>query len=114
MSLDAGQTPPEKEKTMTVAELIELLQDCDPEAEVRTMTQENWPFENAIAGIAVREDFAGEPCDCDHRINEPHEEGCPAIDRDEYDDGMAANDVFIVEGQQERYGDKEAWLVARR
>jgi hypothetical protein len=61
------------------------------------MTQENWPFENAITGIAVREDFAGEPCDCDHRINEPHEEGCPALERDEYDDGMAANDVFIVE-----------------
>jgi hypothetical protein len=99
---------------MTVNELIELLQECDPGAKVRTMTQENWPFENAISGIALREDFAGEPCDCDHRITEPHEEGCPAIDKDEYDDRMAANDVFIVEGRQERYGDKSAWLVARR
>ena len=100
---------------MTVDELLGLLQDCDPEAEVRIMSQESWPFENAIAGIAVRGDFADEACDCDHRISEPHEEGCPAADEaTEYDDGMQANDVFIVEGQQERYGDKSAWLVARR
>ena len=33
---------------MTVNELIGLLQDCDPEAEVRIMSQESWPFENAI------------------------------------------------------------------
>jgi hypothetical protein len=35
------------------------------------------------------------PCGCDHRVNEPHEEGCPAIDPDEYEDDMAAN----VEGR---------------
>ncbi len=98
---------------MTVNELIELLQECDPEAEVRTMTQENWPFENAISGIAVREEFGGEECDCDHLIGEPHEEGCAAVDDDEYEDGLQGNDVFIVEGRQERYGDKEAWAVAR-
>jgi hypothetical protein len=34
------------------------------------LPQESWPFENAISGIAVREDFAGESCDCDHRITE--------------------------------------------
>jgi hypothetical protein len=28
--------------------------------------------------------------------------------------GMGANDVFVVEGRQERYGDKSAWAVARR
>ena len=40
---------------MKVSELIELLQDQDPDAEVMIMSQENWPFENAVAGVAVRE-----------------------------------------------------------
>ena len=111
---------------MTVSELLGLLQDCDGDAGVRIMSQEGWPFENAIAGIAVRGDFGGEECDCDHRITEPHEEGCAAVededgyddevaeDEDGYDDGVAGNDVFIVEGKQERYGSKDAWAVTRR
>jgi hypothetical protein len=33
------------------------------------LRRESWPFENAISGIAVREDF-GESCDCDHRITD--------------------------------------------
>ena len=112
MSTDAGQTP----RTMTVNELLELLQDCDGDAEVRIMSQESWPFENAIAGVAVRGDFAGEACDCDHRLDEPHEAGCSAAagEDGEYADGLAGKDVFIVEGQQERYGSKDAWAVARR
>jgi len=31
----------------------------------------------------------------------------------EYAYGLAGNDVFIVEGEQERYGRKDAWAVAR-
>lgn len=98
---------------MTVAELIERLQDCDPEAEVRTMTQESWPFENAIRGVAVREDFANAECDCTRHADEPHQEGCAAEGEDTRDEG-ATNDVFIVEGRQLRYGNKAAWEVARR
>ncbi|MCZ2108976.1 MAG: hypothetical protein LC118_05325 [Dehalococcoidia bacterium] len=97
---------------MTVAELIERLQECDPDAEVRIMSQENWPFENAISGIAVRQDFAGEDCECDRRVNEPHADGCPAAEDEEFEHGLHANDVFIVEGRQERYGSKRAWEVA--
>ena len=95
---------------MTVQQLIELLQDCDPEAEVRIMTQEGWPFENAVRGVAVREDFAGDDdCECD---GDAHDADCPAVGP--YADGLAANDVFIVEGMQERYGSKDAWQAARR
>ena len=57
---------------MTVQQLIDLLSDCQPEAEVKIMSQENWPFENAVHGVCVREDLAPEDCTCDHRINEPH------------------------------------------
>ncbi len=56
-----------------------------------------------------------EPFTIDHRIGEPHEQGCPAKDEDEdYPDGLEGKDVFIVEGRQERYGSKDAWAVARR
>ena len=48
---------------MTVTELIELLEECEPDATVRIMSQGSWPFENAIRGIAVRDDFAeSSPC----------------------------------------------------
>ena len=57
---------------MTVSELRELLEGCDPEAEVRIMSQESWPFENDIPVVVVRENFAGEDCECDRRIGEPH------------------------------------------
>ena len=95
---------------MTVNELIELLQECDPEAEVRIMSQESWPFENAIAGVAIREQFTQAECECDRLITEPHEQDCPADGELEFERGLEGNDVFILEGQQERYGSKEAWL----
>ena len=97
---------------MTVQELIERLQECDPDAVVRIMSQEAWPFENAISGVAVREDFDVNHCDCDHRFTEPHEEGCAALEDNATPD-LEPNDVFIVEGAQERYGNKDAWPAAR-
>jgi len=85
---------------MKVRELIELLEDQDPDAEVFIMSQENWPFENAVAGVAVREEMIE---DDDDLNDEPR-----------YERGTAANDVFIVEGEQLRYGSKAAWRVATR
>lgn len=89
---------------MKVSELIELLQDQDPDAEVMIMSQENWPFENAVAGVAVREEFAADDEDCDDDERE----------EPRYEKGTAPSDVFIVEGQQLRYGSKAAWRVASR
>jgi hypothetical protein len=90
---------------MKVSELIELLQDQDPDAEVMIMSQESWPFENAVAGVAVREEFVDDD-----------DEDCEDEEREEprYEKGTAANDVFLVEGQQLRYGSKAAWRVASR
>lgn len=83
---------------MTINELIERLEeyrdDLGGECEVRLMTQQNWPFENRIAGLASGEE-----------IN----------DRDEDEDDEDVNDdqvVFIVEGRQLGYGSKRAWEVA--
>lgn len=89
---------------MKVSELIELLEDQDPDAEVMIMSQENWPFENAVAGVAVREEFVDDDEDCDEDERE----------EPRYEKGTARNDVFLVEGQQLRYGSKAAWRVATR
>ena len=82
---------------MTIDELIERLEeyrdDLGGEAEVRLMTQQNWPFENEIVGLASGEE-----------INDP--------DDDKNDDVDDDSVVFIVEGQQRCYGSTRAWEVA--
>ncbi len=82
---------------MTIDELIERLEEyrdnLGGDTEVRLMTQQNWPFENGIAGLASGEE-----------INE-RDDG-----EDEDVDGEAV--VYIVEGQQLGYGSKRAWNVA--
>ena len=85
-------------------QLIEILEDLDPDAEVLLMSLQSWPFKNGIAGVAVREDLAEDDEDLDDDERE----------EPRYEKGTAANDVFIVEGQQLRYGSKAAWDAARR
>ena len=88
---------------MTIDELIARLEDYRDEiggdAEVRLMTQQNWPFENSIYGLASGAE-----------INDYDED-----DEDGEDNDDAAEDavLFIVEGQQLGYGTKRAWEVAR-
>lgn len=89
---------------MTIDALIELLSEYreqhGPDAEVRLMTQENWPFENRIAGVTSGSE-----------MNEASEE-----DASEYfDDQDVAEDatVYIVEGGQICYGSKRAWETCR-
>ena len=80
---------------MSLDELIERLEEyrdaLGGEVDVRLMTQQNWPFENEIVGLASGEE-----------INEP-DEG-EDVDEDQV--------VFIVEGQQRCYGSKRAWEIA--
>ncbi|MFN5273317.1 MAG: hypothetical protein ACK5E3_08935 [Planctomycetota bacterium] len=88
---------------MTIDELIARLEDYRDEiggdAQVRLMTQQNWPFENSIYGLASGAE-----------INDYDED-----DEDGGDDDDASEDaiLFIVEGQQLGYGTKRAWEVAR-
>lgn len=84
---------------MLVKDLIELLGECDPDAQVFLMIQQKWPFECRLAGLAVREDF-----ERDHEDDE---------DERERPEGTAASDVFILEGEQRRYGDRRAWSETR-
>lgn len=86
---------------MTIDELIERLEGyrdaIGGDAEVRLMTQSNWPFENGIFGLASGEE-----------INDA------TNDDDPNDDGDVEADqvVYICEGEQLCYGTKRAWEIA--
>ena len=82
---------------MTIDELIARLEEYHDslggDTEVRLMTQQNWPFENEVVGLASGEE-----------INDRDDGGEEDVDQDSV--------VFIVEGQQRCYGSKLAWDVA--
>jgi hypothetical protein len=92
---------------MKVSELIDLLEEQDPDAEVLVMMQQNWPFECSLAGVTTREEMLRAERDEDRAGDDDDEE--PRLER-----GTAKNDVFLVEGEQLRYGSKTAWSVATR
>jgi hypothetical protein len=50
---------------MTVEELIALLEDCDPEAEVRLAHQPSWPLAFELRGVAVPDDAGYEGDEAD-------------------------------------------------
>ena len=97
---------------MKVRELIEILEELDAEASVYIMSQQNWPFEVAIHGVTVREEFTETDDEDEDAEDEPtRNEG----DRwSAQPEALPRNDVFIVEGSQLRYGSKEAWDAAYR
>lgn len=82
---------------MTIDELIQRLEeyrdDLGGDAQIRLMTQQNWPFENEIFGLASGEE-----------INDPDDEEDEDVDEDSV--------VFIVEGKQRCYGSTRAWEIA--
>ena len=82
---------------MTLNELIERLEEYrdlhGEDCEVRLMTQQNWPFENAIIGLVSGAE-----------INDTDDEDDEDVDTDAV--------VYIVEGTQLKYGSKRAWELA--
>ena len=86
---------------MKVSELIEILSDMDPEAQVLVASQQNWPFECALYGVARRAEMNGD---------DPDDDEVAAT----YEPGTSPSDVFLCEGTQLRYGSKTAWEVAQR
>lgn len=72
---------------MRVRDLMTLLSEMNPDAEVKLMVQPSWPFECSLKGLAVRNQFQSE----DEVVN-----GEP-------------DDVFLLQGSQLGYGSPEAW-----
>ena len=87
---------------MTLGQLISLLEEYRDEhgedCEVPLMTQQNWPFENRIAGVTSGAE-----------MNEGDDEDEDYDDQDVAEDAM----VYIVEGGQICYGSKRAWETCR-
>jgi hypothetical protein len=73
---------------MTVQELIDELETCDGDAEVRFLAQPSWPFEYTIAGVV---EATGQPEDLSGYRQTP------------------ARRVLLVEGRQACYGDSRAF-----
>lgn len=90
---------------MKVQDLIDILSEQDPDAEVLLMTQQSWPFEFSVAGVTCRSELV------DDDGGEADEDGKPSGSPD---DGTQPSDVFLVEGRQLRYGNANAWNVAHR
>ena len=78
---------------MTVRELIDELECCEGEAEVRFLAQPSWPFEYTIAAVVEAND---QPDDLSGHRETPAER------------------VLLVEGRQACYGDKRAFDAAGR
>ena len=99
---------------MKVSDLIELLEGMDPHADVFIMAQPNWPFEHGLSGVCQRSDFT-EADECDDEEDEVVEvEGLDEAPRgrDRWgasESQLPGNDVFLIEGSQLRYGNKNAW-----
>src|SRR5687768_11194605 len=93
-SCGAEKPVTKRSKSMTVDELIERLEEyrdaIGGDASVRLMTQQNWPFENEVVGLASGVE-----------INNCEDAEDQDVDEDQV--------VFIVEGQQRCYGSKRAW-----
>ena len=93
-------------RNMTAAQLIEALEGVDPDTEVRLMTQQNYPFENAlICTWAPDED--GDDVDEDERAG-----GFTPADGREFGhrpEGPVPKVLYLVEGRQLGYGTKDAW-----
>lgn len=96
---------------MTIDQLILALEDYRDEfggeAEVKLMTQSNYPFEHIIAGVCARRDLVED---------EEEWEDMPARgDRHRFGPASEGRlDVFLVEERQSGYGYREAWDAAHK
>ena len=91
---------------MTIDELIERLEQMRDElggdTEVRLMTQQNYPFENELAGATCLRDIRER--DADDGDGEDDPEVFEA-------EGDPAEVVYLLEGRQLGYGTQTAWLA---
>ena len=90
---------------MTLSDLIERLEELRSElgddVEVRLMTQQNYPFENELAGATCLRDIRER--DELESDDDEHPERFDA-------DGDPAEVVYLLEGRQLGYGTQTAWF----
>ncbi len=80
---------------MKVKNLLKILRDMDPEANVLLDVQPNQPIEYSVTGVVQRSEFSE---------FDPTEAAC----------GGNPNDVLLLAGVYLRYGSRAAWKVMPR
>lgn len=89
---------------MTVKELLDILADADPDAEVRIGSQQSYPFQNAVAGVVSADEIA---------LADAIADGVDNIDNvppiEDFDGPVKPWTVYILEGSQRGYLSKNAW-----
>ena len=88
---------------ITVGELKGLLEDLDDDVEVRIMAQHDWPFEYSVYGVNLRSNFV--------RAEETGWEDCKQEQEPDGDDEEEPEVVYLLEGTQLGYGNKDAWCI---
>ncbi len=90
---------------MTLSDLIERLEELRSElgddVEVRLMTQQNYPFENELAGATCLRDIRQRA-----EIESDDDENPERFDAE----GDPAEVVYLLEGRQLGYGTQTAWF----
>jgi hypothetical protein len=113
------ETKKEKRAMATIRELIEALEEqaqaYGDDCEVKLMTQEKWPFENAIYGITssadIDIDVNGESEECgDFLPKDPDHDTRGRKGHEEKPSEKKPISIYLVEGRQLRYGNQNAWL----
>ena len=90
---------------MTLSDLIERLEELRAElgddVEVRLMTQQNYPFENELAGVTCLRDIRERD-----EVESDDDENPERFDAE----GDPAEVVYLLEGRQLGYGTQTAWF----
>jgi hypothetical protein len=83
---------------MKVKDLIALLENCDPEANVVLTTGSSYPMEHDISGLVTRPECRATAWD----RGEPYAE-----------QAGTGSDIVLLEGPWLRYGNRVAWHATR-
>jgi len=82
--------------SMTVGELIQILEQLDEDTEIRIASQPSWPFEYSISGVTTKSRA--------EKVDSNEEEIVGADEGLDNPDG--ADIAYIVEGEQMCYASK--------
>lgn len=92
---------------MNVRDLQRLIEDLDPNTEVRLMTQSNYPFEYSVEGAVTLDEIHRVAEDLsDEDFFEPANQDSPYVRSP-----FCGSVLYIVEGTQLGYGTSDAWVA---
>ena len=88
---------------MTVAELIERLEDLNPDSEVFIQQQPNYPLKGALVGVCTEAECKS----FDDEFEDREEDETDETDEEDADEQLDV--VYLVSGPGTEYGNRAAW-----